>query len=244
VNSTNRFGLNRHIPHDVKRVVRQECGFGCVICGATIVEYEHFLPDFTDAQEHDPKRIALLCPNHHASATKGLLPKHKVKEARAAPFAKRAGFSTFNHPYFQGIPNLRIGGGAVIENTPVPIRVKGVDLIRFDAAEDGSGVCRISANLFDTSGKTALSVSENEWRVHNHIFDFENIGNRYIFRDMQKKVILCLRMEAQHGLIAIEKLSSIIDGVLVVADEQKLSVNRSTFSGCMASNCAVGFDFG
>ena len=47
----NQHGLSRSIPEDVKQHVRQECGFGCVICGNIIIDYEHIDPGFAEARE-------------------------------------------------------------------------------------------------------------------------------------------------------------------------------------------------
>ena len=71
----NKYDLNRDIPNLVKRQVRQSCGFGCVICGASIIDYEHVDPIFAEAKEHDPEKITLLCPQHHAKVTRGFLSK-------------------------------------------------------------------------------------------------------------------------------------------------------------------------
>lgn len=48
----NQFGLSRDIPEAVKRQVRQRDGFGCIICGSAIIEYEHFEPEFHAAKFH------------------------------------------------------------------------------------------------------------------------------------------------------------------------------------------------
>jgi 5-methylcytosine-specific restriction endonuclease McrA len=37
-------GRRPKIPEGVKREVRQRCGFGCVICGLPIYEYDHLVP--------------------------------------------------------------------------------------------------------------------------------------------------------------------------------------------------------
>jgi hypothetical protein len=32
------------IPLPVKRLVRQQCAFGCVLCGLPLYEYDHIVP--------------------------------------------------------------------------------------------------------------------------------------------------------------------------------------------------------
>jgi hypothetical protein len=57
--------LPRAIPEPVKREVRQRCGFGCVICGKPLYDYDHKL-GFSKVRRHVAEQITLLCPTHHA----------------------------------------------------------------------------------------------------------------------------------------------------------------------------------
>lgn len=81
--TTNIHGLARDIPENVRRQVRQECGFGCVICGLAIIQYHHIDPEFVDAEIHDPKKIVLLCGSCHQRAkdfwSKDLILKRSAK---------------------------------------------------------------------------------------------------------------------------------------------------------------------
>lgn len=90
--STNRFGLTRSIPANVALSVRRRCGFGCVVCGSAVYEYDHFLPEFKDAKSHDPNGIVLLCPNHHR-AKGSLLSIGALKKCADMPYCKTNGFS-------------------------------------------------------------------------------------------------------------------------------------------------------
>ena len=89
----NRFGLSRDIPNETKRLIRQRCGFGCVVCGSAFYQYEHVDPNFADARVHDPERIALLCGSCHDRVTRGALSKETVKRWALHPRAKELGFS-------------------------------------------------------------------------------------------------------------------------------------------------------
>lgn len=84
-------GLSRDIPDPIKRVVRQECGFGCVICGCAIYHYAHFGIPFRDATEHDPKQMALLCEPHHRDFDTRVRPMEELVRARQEPFCLREG---------------------------------------------------------------------------------------------------------------------------------------------------------
>src|SRR5664280_824966 len=89
----NQHGLRRTIPPDIKRLVRVNAGFGCVICGSSIVDYEHVDPTFANAREHNPDCITLLCIQHHGKVTRGFLSKESVKVAMRDPCCKRQGYS-------------------------------------------------------------------------------------------------------------------------------------------------------
>jgi hypothetical protein len=79
--TTNKRGLSRNIPADVKREVRRNSKFGCVLCRQLICEYEHIDPTFAEASSHEADKICLLCPTHHTEVTNGLLSKEQVKNA-------------------------------------------------------------------------------------------------------------------------------------------------------------------
>ena len=89
----NKYGLSRAIPAQIKREVRQRCGFGCVVCGAGIIQYEHVEPEFHEAESHDADKIALLCPQCHAKVTTRIWSKDKIKQAMRNPICKKKGFT-------------------------------------------------------------------------------------------------------------------------------------------------------
>lgn len=240
----NKHGLSRHIPADIARAVRLRCGFGCARCGVTIYEYEHFFPDFADAAVHDADQIVLLCPTCHGLVTKGVFPKEMVAEASLNPKAKSQGFSSQALPFFKGLPSLKIGGGGLVENTPIPIEVFGNPLIRFDPAEDGSEVARISVNISDAFGESCLEVKENEWRVLSGAWDFEWRGTRYIFRDSQGVIFLSLDLRPSDSTIIVETLKTSVNGVPIHITENSMEFGGARFSGCVANGCQVGFAFG
>lgn len=85
----NKFGLNRDISSEVKREVRQKCGFGCVICGSPIIQYHHFNPPFFKAKSHTVIGITLLCGTCHDKTHKKIISTRRVEEADKAPYCKK-----------------------------------------------------------------------------------------------------------------------------------------------------------
>jgi HNH endonuclease len=81
------------IPRSMKRSVRQRCGFGCVVCGAPLCDYDH-IEEWSQKQEHMAENITLLCRRHNDEKSHGFLPLAHVREANANPVNLRTGAST------------------------------------------------------------------------------------------------------------------------------------------------------
>src|SRR5262245_15357441 len=110
MSNRNRQGLSRDIPADVARTVRQQCGFGCVICGRLPYAYDHFDPEFVDATVHKADGIALLCFNHHAER-QGRLAAKTVGAYRRTPVCLQTGAAKYERPLFLGQDvTFEIGG--------------------------------------------------------------------------------------------------------------------------------------
>lgn len=239
----NNYGLDRAIPAAVRRSVRQRCGFGCVICGASIYEYDHFDPPFAEATSHRPEGITLLCPTHHAERTRGVLPFGLLLRANAKPAARLNGYTSVERPYFDHVPSLAIGGGMLVQDTPIPLMVRGVPIIEFLAPEAGSPVARINATLTSGDGANLLRIFENEWIVENGVWDYEWVGRRMTIRDDAGAVALQITIFPPK-FISIDNLTYVDDRIKVSVSPTEIIVNRNTYVDCVASSCAVGMSLG
>jgi hypothetical protein len=65
---------------EMEKEVRRRCGFGCVMCGLPLYEYDHIL-GWSNVQRHVAEEITLLCDMHHREKTNGLLPLDHVVAA-------------------------------------------------------------------------------------------------------------------------------------------------------------------
>ena len=70
---------------NLMREVRKRCGFGCVICGRPIYDYDHIL-GWAKVRRHVASEITLLCNNHHREKNAKLLPNQDVINANQKPF--------------------------------------------------------------------------------------------------------------------------------------------------------------
>jgi hypothetical protein len=77
---------------EMEKEVRRRCGFGCVMCGLPLYEYDHIL-GWSNVQRHVAEEITLLCDMHHREKTHGLLPLDHVVAANREPFNLRRAVS-------------------------------------------------------------------------------------------------------------------------------------------------------
>lgn len=240
---TNQHGLSRNIPASIKRAVRQRCGFGCIVCGASIYEYDHFLPSYADAECHDVEGITLLCPTHHSEKTRGILPHELIVAWNQQPTATRRGYTSVTRPYFEHIPSLNLGGGILVTNTPIPLMVSGIPIIEFSEPEEGSSVARISAMITNEDGSSVLKIEDNEWIVQSGVWDYEWVGQRMTIRDQWGNISLQIAIFPPK-LISIDRLRFRTSNFDVIITQTFIRVNGSTFTNCVMSSSRVGLALG
>ena len=98
------------IKSDLMREVRRRCGFGCVMCGRPIYEYEH-IKGWANVRRHRAEEITLLCDDHHREKTVGFLPNERVIEANENPFNVQHGVTAPHTLHYSGTDfSLKVGG--------------------------------------------------------------------------------------------------------------------------------------
>jgi hypothetical protein len=195
----NRFGLSRDVPADTRRRVRQQCGFGCVLCGHPICQYEHIDPEFADARSHDAGKMALLCGTCHDKVTRGLTSKDKVKRARDNPCTFSRGLVRdafdFASPF-----QLRIGTNTVQDvRSIIRSRKDAFEWFRIDPAEDETGPPMVTARFFDANDQLSLEIVENEWRCKTSVWDLEIDGQVLRVRNGHRNIHLQVKALPPHG---------------------------------------------
>ena len=115
----NKAGLSRTIPNGTKRLVRQRCGFGCVICGNAIIQYEHFNPEFENATKHDSNGITLLCGYCHDLKTRGFLSVDSVIAANKNPYCLQKNNSKFQMDISSSPMTIKIHNMIIIDTKVV-----------------------------------------------------------------------------------------------------------------------------
>lgn len=235
----NKYGLPRSIPADVKREVRKRCGFGCIVCGCGLIQYEHVDPEFHEAKIHDPESIVTLCPTCHASVTSKFWSKERVKRHALEPACLKEGFLkhvfdfyTDNHPAVQF-------GGALLKNCPVPIEVFGTPLIEIKPPEVKGGPFLLSGTFCDRAGSPTLKIVDNEWIAFSDSWDVEVSAGGIVVRNGPRDVVLKLSVLPPHTLV-VERLKMTYGFIDIDVTGDELVINTSTFTGCVMDNCRVG----
>jgi hypothetical protein len=240
----NQHGLARSIPAAVKREVRKKCGFGCVICGSGLYEYEHVDPEFKDAKEHIADGITLLCPGCHGRVTKTQWSKSKVKKHMAAPEALSNGYAGDVFDLCGGNPFITVGG-MTLRNCRVPLRIFGKDILKFEPPTDEGGPFLLSGTLCDELGRPTLVIDKNEWKASSDSWDVTTIGAAIEVRNGPGDIVLRLVANPPNG-ITIERLKMTFGPVDIFASEDVLTIDGplggGSFSGCLADHCSVGMD--
>jgi hypothetical protein len=142
------------IPEPIKRIVRQQAGFGCCKCGLPIFEYHHIV-----RASQDPADIMLLCPNHHHEATVGAMKEEEQKPYKNSPYNVNQGFVQGKLKLNQTEPEIIIGSTTFIGRGEM-ICVDKEALISLGLE---SGRLQLSVRLYDKNDDLVAEIKDNEW---------------------------------------------------------------------------------
>jgi len=217
----NRYGLDRNIHAATKRVVRQRCGFGCVICGCGIVHYHHFDPPFADALRHDPSRITLLCGRCHDRAERGIIDVRRVSAADASPCCKQTGYS--KDLLFLGDSTVPVRFGSSRVRAATVLMYDNRVVIGLSEPEHVGSPLRLNAVLTDDNETELLRVVDNEWQVGINRYDIRTTQDRLTVNDAPGGIVLEMSLAAGTE-IRIRRLRMKYLGFSITADEDSFTL--------------------
>jgi hypothetical protein len=207
------------IPEPMKREVRQRCGFGCVICGLPLYEYEH-MEGWAQVQRHVASEITLLCDKHHREKTNGLLPLAAVREADRNPHNKQTGVS---HPYdlhYAGSTcELVVGSNdftreGLREGTVlIAVAIDRTPLLAFTFEQ---GHLFLTLQVFDEQAQRVLWVERNELRYCPIPWDIRLEGRTLSVREGQGQFLIEIvfappdRVEVRRGRFSLNGLELLV----------------------------------
>ncbi|WP_322847026.1 hypothetical protein [Pseudomonas sp. B33.4] len=132
------------IPPFVKKLLRQEVGFGCPVegCGNPYLEYHHFDPPVKVRAHNEPQGMIALCAHHHKKADGGAFTTeqlHKMKVNRENAAVVRGNLDWLRREL------LVVAGGSFYYETPRILVIDQHDVIALK--RDDEGYLRLSAKM-------------------------------------------------------------------------------------------------
>lgn len=239
---------SRNIPLPIQREVRQRCGFGCVVCGLPLYEYEH-MEEWALVQRHASHEITLLCDQHHREKTGGLLPKAAVVEANANPYNHRAGVAKPYTLHFSGPEaTVTVGGNTFTcqdqgyGTAMVPLSIDGVPLIGLIL---GDGHLLLNLVVFDEYNVPVLHIKNNQLFQTTIPWDIQLVGTTLTIREAHRKILVEIKFEPPNR-ISINRGRFLRNGIeVLVRPENILITNNAMFvADCHAHNCLGGLILG
>ena len=195
MNAPNKFGLKRHIPAAIEREIRRRCKFGCVVCRKAIYDYEHIIPEFKNAKEHNPDNICLLCGSCHSKVTRGQLSKESIRKYYNRVMQDdniKQPFEEFD--LTQDNVDI-ILGSAILKYSDSILEINGESILKISAPEKGSFSPRLNGIFHDDLKGDILKIENNVWSVPNSKFDIQTIGQKIIINNLvSKKTILEIKV--------------------------------------------------
>lgn len=245
VKKVNKHGLPRRIPEDVRRVVRQRSGFGCVICGSGVIQYEHVLPEYCDAVTHDPECITLLCPSCHGKVTTKFWSKQKVLNAMKEPAAKKEGYVRDFFDFCGPHPTLRLGGVTFIK-CRAPIEIFDRAIIKIDYPREPGSPFLLSGTFCDSNGNITLEIVENEWCASSELWDLEVARGTITIRHGAGDIVLRLKVLPPHTVV-VDRLVMQYGPIGLSTTGDTLKITSPDFIGdlssCLTYDCTTGISF-
>lgn len=239
---------SRNIPLPIQREVRQRCGFGCVVCGMPLYEYEH-LAEWALVHRHVADEITLLCDQHHREKTGGLLPKALVNEANADPYNLRVGTSKPYLLHFSGkTAEVVIGSNTFTcedqgyGTAMVPLSIDGVALLAFLLAD---GHLLLNVVVFDECNVPVLHIKNNQLYYSSIPWDIQLVGTTLTIREAHRKILLEVEFQPPNK-ITVNRGRFLRNGIEVLVRPENIFItNNSCYvSDCHAHNCYGGLILG
>ncbi|MFA0438588.1 HNH endonuclease signature motif containing protein [Vibrio sp. 10N.222.51.C12] len=206
------------IPEPIKREVRQQCCFGCAICGMPFFQYDH-IDEYADVQEHTADNLVLLCPNHHSAKTTKKLSKERIRAAKQKPFnSTRPHTSGFQVEPTQELLTL-LGSNLVKgwypngngDHHPVWINGKSYFTIHSD-----EGWLSVSLAVTNDRGEILLTVVRGELMVATGNWDYVYEGDNIKVRAGLGDIILDINLsDSKVEILKGMFLDRTIDGYVI-----------------------------
>lgn len=189
--------INRTPPEEVKRILREEVGFGCPVsdCRLPFLTWHHFDPPWAERHHHEPDGMVALCLQHHAMADRGVFSKAQLRTFKASPHSVeevRAKFEWARPKQLVRLGGFYMGGKQSVMSLEVDAFKDRFVALR----ENDVGLLELSFVLRDQY-LNRVAVMENNmfFAMPDRLFDLQvDAGATKVrIREQKRKVLLDLQ---------------------------------------------------
>lgn len=177
---------------EIKRQVRKECYFGCVICGAPLFDYDHII-NYSEVKEHTVDNITLLCRSHHTDKTAGRLSIERVKEARLNPFNKSKEITSKHLLISNKEIKILLGSNSASKNFSYDHRdyhVLWIEGMSYFTIHYEEGYLTFSFKLTDIDGNIIAIADKGEIGITTKKWDYTYEGKTIKIWEKNRHIIL------------------------------------------------------
>lgn len=211
------------IPAELKRQVRQRCGFGCVICGSPIYDYDH-IEDYASVREHSFENLVLLCPMCHRKKTKGLITKEFVW-ASIKNVNTRARTSPDEIP--PQVYSLEIGSNIIRSFSGLAFSILNFGTLEIVF----KGMPLINAKIWDNKGEKAIEIKENNYTLCANTWDIEYVGATLTFRNGPREVFASITFDVEQKFIKLSGNAELRNGIKIKIGDGGILANQHLLAG-------------
>lgn len=213
------------IPSEIKRILRQRCGFGCVLCGSPAYQYEHI--EGYGVTGHDPDAMTLLCVFHHNEKTLKRLPVVAVRRADMKPYNRAKPLGAKHPTYFEGPTlNIDLGSFRFIGSTEVAettvIEVDGEPILKVRFEEDG--IISLDLTIRDADNRPVLIIRRGELRHATTTWDVTFEAQKLIVRRGPGDIIFSIQFMTPDTII-IKRAEIWASGIFIRIGDACLAPN-------------------
>ena len=232
---------SRNIPHPIQREVRQRCGFGCVICGLPLYEYEH-MNEWSKVKVHIAKDITLLCDRHHREKTAGLLPKTEVVKANENPYNLRNGVSKPYDLFFNGdSAEVEFGSNKFscqanqTVTTLVPLTIDCTPLIGLRIIDQH---ILLNITIFDKYNQLILNIIDNQLSYSVMPWDIQLVGTVLTIRERPGRILIEFNFQPPTKII-LTRGRMYFNGIELKIDKERITINKGETKQIVEGNSGV-----
>ncbi|UCE61731.1 MAG: HNH endonuclease [Phycisphaerales bacterium] len=161
-------------PADIRRMLREEVGFGCPICRKPFLEYHHFDPPWHEAKTHNPDGMIALCVECHRQAGAGAYSKAHLRDLKGQEYSLDSVKARF--PWANSDIVYRVGGNYV-GNEGLVLTIEDENLIELKRGP--GGLLLLSMDVRAADDKVIARIRDNDFEAQpDDLHDLEvNTGS-------------------------------------------------------------------